>query len=372
MSAPPSTRVRIPWHAVVIAILTLGLLWLFFRNVDIAASWRAVTHAHLGYIAGAVGVMAAVYSLRAQRWLILLQPLGPVRWITALRTTVIGFAVIFLLPGRVGEILRPYLLARREGLNPASTFATVIVERLLDVTTVSLLFAVAVLLSGIDVGDGVKAAGIVAAVGAITALAILCVLAGHPERLGRFAGRLSRRLPPKVADAVARIVQTFTEGLVVLRSPGRLAIAAVWSVSVWVAIGVSIWLTSRAFDLTLSAIGTFIVVGYLAVGVSVPTPGGVGGFEVLYKEAVTKFFGANPDVGAAAALVLHAVSFVPVTLMGLVLMWREGLTLGGLKSMRAEAQAAEHPAAGAAAPSSTDAGVAVGKPTSASQREARR
>ncbi|HEX5070820.1 MAG TPA: lysylphosphatidylglycerol synthase transmembrane domain-containing protein, partial [Vicinamibacterales bacterium] len=284
---------------------------------------------------------------------------GPVRWSTAFRTTVIGFTVIFLLPGRVGEILRPYLLARREGLNAASTFATVIVERLLDVVTVSLLFAVAVFLSGIDVGERVKFAGIVAAVGASTALAILCVLAGHPERLGRFAGRLSRRLPPKIAAAVARIVQTFTEGLVVLRSPARLAVAAVWSVAVWAVIGLSIWLTSQAFDLTLSAIGTFIVVGYLAVGVSVPTPGGVGGFEVLYKEAVTTFFGANPDVGAAAALVLHAVSFVPVTILGLVMMWREGLTLGGLKSMKAEAQAAEHPAS---ATNTARAAATAGKP----------
>jgi uncharacterized membrane protein YbhN (UPF0104 family) len=90
-------------------------------------------------------------------------------------------------------------------------------------------------------------------------------------------------------------------------------------------------------------VGTFIVVGYLAVGVSVPTPGGAGGFEYLYKVALTTFFGASPDVAAAAAIVLHAVSFVPVTIVGLILMWREGLTLGGLKNMRAEAKAAEQP-----------------------------
>ena len=58
------------------------------------------------------------------------------------------------------------------------------------------------------------------------------------------------------------------------------------------------------------------MVGYLAVGVSVPTPGGAGGFHYFYKAALTKFFGANPDVAAAAAIVLHAVSFVPVTISG--------------------------------------------------------
>jgi uncharacterized protein (TIRG00374 family) len=342
MSAPP-TRFRIPWHAIVIAILTIGLLWLFFRNVDLAAAWAAVTRANLGLIAIASATMFVTYSLRAQRWLILLRPLGPVRWTTAFRTTVIGFTVIFLLPGRVGEILRPYLLARREGLNAASTFATVIVERLLDVVTVSLLFAAAVFLSGIEVGERVRAAGMVAAVGSAGALVILCLLAGHPERLGQFAGRLGRRLPPKAAAGVARIVQTFTEGLVVLRSPVGLVVAGFWSIMVWLSIGASIWLTSRAFDLTLSLVGTFIVVGYLAVGVSVPTPGGAGGFEYFYKEALTNFFGASPDVAAAAAIVLHAVSFVPVTILGLGMMWQEGLTLGGLKNMREEAKAAEQP-----------------------------
>ena len=89
--------------------------------------------------------------------------------------------------------------------------------------------------------------------------------------------------------------------------------------------------------------GSFIVVGYLAVGVSVPTPGGAGGFHYFYLVALTSFFGADPDVAAAAAIVLHAVSFVPVTIVGLVFMWQDGLTLGGLKNMRAEAQAAETP-----------------------------
>jgi hypothetical protein len=62
--------------------------------------------------------------------------------------------------------------------------------------------------------------------------------------------------------------------------------------------------------------------------------------------ALTTFFGANPDVAAAAAIVLHAVSFVPITIMGLVFMWQDGLTLGGLKKMRAEAQAADMPTPG--------------------------
>jgi uncharacterized membrane protein YbhN (UPF0104 family) len=108
-------------------------------------------------------------------------------------------------------------------------------------------------------------------------------------------------------------------------------------------IAVGIWLTSRAFDLTFSFVGSFLVVGYLSVGVSVPTPGGTGGFHAAYLLALTQFFGANPAVAGAAAIVLHLVSFVPVTIVGLVFMWQDGLTLGSLKGMKREAEAAEQP-----------------------------
>jgi glycosyltransferase 2 family protein len=336
-----SSPSRARWHTLIIFAATAGLLWLFFRNVDFKEAWTAIKHAHPGLIAAAIGVTFITYSLRAIRWRLLLLPLGPVRWTTAFRTTVIGFAMIFLLPGRVGEILRPYLLARHEGLKAPSTFATVIVERLLDVVTVLLLFAVSLFLAGVDVSSQIRLVAGMTAGGSVVALVMLGIFAGHPERLGRWAGALSRWLPAKIGSAVGGLVQTFVEGLAVMRSPGHLAAAAVWSVAVWASIAFGIWLTSLAFDLTLSPVGSFIVVGYLAVGVSLPTPGGAGGFHYFYKEALTTFFGADPDVAAAAAIVLHAVSFVPVTIVGLYFMWRDGLTLSGLKGMRAEAQAAE-------------------------------
>jgi hypothetical protein len=77
------------------------------------------------------------------------------------------------------------------------------------------------------------------------------------------------------------------------------------------------------------------------VGVSVPTPGGTGSFHYFYQVAMTTLFGADATVAAAAAIVLHAVSFVPVTILGLVYMWQDGLTLAGLKGMRPAAVESE-------------------------------
>ena len=331
------------WHTLFIAALTLGLLWLFFRNIELHATWQAIAHARLGLIFAAVLVTLITYVLRAWRWQALLRPIGHARFRTAFRTTVIGFAATFLLPGRIGEVLRPYLLARTEGFKATATFATVIVERLLDVCIVVMLFAVALPFVNVDVGREVKTASAIAVAGSLVLLVLLFMLAGHPERLGQWAGKLARHLPARIAELTEQLVRTFAEGLKVMRHPGQLVLAAFWSVPLWSSIALGVWLTSLAFDLTFPFMGSFLVLALLAAGVSLPTPGGVGGFHYTYLLALTQFFGAPREASAAAALVLHAVSFVPVTLVGLVFMWQDGLTLGSLKGMRAEAEEAEKP-----------------------------
>jgi uncharacterized protein (TIRG00374 family) len=319
-----------------VAVLTAGLLWLFFRDLDVYQVWGAIKRADAGLIAVAVAVTMLTYVFRAWRWRVLLAPIGHARFRTAFRTTVIGFTATFLLPARVGEVLRPYLLARQEGFKATATFATIIIERLLDLATVLLLFALALPFAGVDVGPEIRWAGLTAGAAAVTGLVVLCVLAGHPERLGRWTARLASMLPARAADAAANLVTTFAEGLAVLRSPSHLLMSVAWSLPLWITIAFTILVCSRAFDLTFSFSGTFLVMGALVVGVSLPTPGGAGGFHAAYLFAVTGFFGANEDVAGAAAIVLHAVSFVPVTIVGLVFMWQDGLTLGGIKGLGKE------------------------------------
>src|SRR5690349_5334721 len=220
----PSSRPALPWHALAVAALTIGLLWWFFRTPDARAVWRAMMAARLSFVLLAVLVTLQTYAIRTWRWQALLIPVGHARFGPAFRTTVIGFTATFLLPGRVGEVLRPYLLARQEGFKVPSTFATILVERLLDLATVLLLFACAMPFLGLDVGRDVKWAGGAAAVGAVAGLVTLFVCAGHPERLGRWAGRITRWLPARIAHATDHLVRTFAEGLAVMRRPGPLVL----------------------------------------------------------------------------------------------------------------------------------------------------
>ena len=72
----------------------------------------------------------------------LLAPIGPTRFRTVFRATIIGFAALAVLPARAGDVLRPYLVARQEGLSLSSAFATIVIERVLDLIAVLLLLAV--------------------------------------------------------------------------------------------------------------------------------------------------------------------------------------------------------------------------------------
>ena len=140
-------------RTVIVLLVAGGLLALFLRNTDLRDVGAEMARARLDLVVAALVVTALTYVLRALRWQYLLVPIGRVRLSVALKTTIIGFAATALLPARAGELLRPYLLARKEGLSATATFATIIVERLLDTITVVLLFASYLLVFDPGVGE---------------------------------------------------------------------------------------------------------------------------------------------------------------------------------------------------------------------------
>ena len=320
-----------------VLLLAAGLLFLFLRNTDFSAVAAEMGRARADLLVASVLVTGLTYVLRAARWQYLLLPIGKVGLGLALKATVIGFAATALLPARAGELLRPYLLARKAGFSATATFATIIVERLLDTITVVLLFAAYMLVfdTGMSTADAttfgqIKIGGAIAGAACVLVLVVLFFLAGHPGTLQRLALGISKVLPASLAERATSLVRTFAEGLAIVRQPKRLAAAVVFSLPLWLSIAAGIWLVTRAFHIEMPFTGSFLIVALLVVGVAVPTPGAVGGFHYFYKLGATAFFAASPDKAVGAALVLHAVSFVPVAIAGLILMAQEGLSLSRL------------------------------------------
>jgi uncharacterized protein (TIRG00374 family) len=314
---------RTALRSILVALLALGLVAVFLRNADLARVWAAMLAARLDLLLLAVACVIVSYFVRTERWQYLLAPLGPTRFGVAFRATVIGFAASAVLPARAGELLRPYILARQEGLSATATFATIILERVLDLVAVLALLAVYVVwldadLTGRDtmLFQAVRLGGLVTAPASLAVLVVMFVMAGQPDRLHALVLGIEHFVPGKAAGMLARATKMLAEGFAVVRRPERLLAAMGWSLVMWLVIAAETWFVTRAFGIDMPFVGAWLVQALLVVGIAVPTPGGVGGFHEAFRLGATVFFGADNDAAIGAAIVLHAASLVPVTLMG--------------------------------------------------------
>jgi uncharacterized protein (TIRG00374 family) len=336
-------------RTVVVSLLAIALFAWFLSRANLADVGAQVRHARPGFLLAALVLVAITFWVRAVRWQHLLAPIGPTRFRTAFRTTVIGFAALSLLPARAGDLLRPYLLARQEGLSAPATFATIVMERVLDLIAVLILLAVYVwgfsdpstlpprLRGPIEVSSAL------AALAAVVMMGVMWFLATHPDRIGAFVAAATRVLPRRLGAQLGALAKTFSEGFAVAREPRSLAMAFMWSLPLWLVLAGETWLVTRAFNIDMPFPGSFLLQALLVIGVAVPTPGAVGSYHEAFRLGVTTFFGTPNDAAVAAAIVVHAVSFFPVVFVGLLFMAQDGLSVRGLQALTSTARREEMP-----------------------------
>ncbi len=332
-------------RTIIVLALAALLVALFLQNVDLRGVGREMLRADPVWLMVSVATTFANLALRAWRWQYLLEPLGHAGFGNAFRATAVGFAANSLLPARAGELIRPYFLARHERMSATGAFATIILERVLDMLTVLVLLAAYVFVFGRALAatnpvafEPVKWAGATAAAGALAVLVVLFVLAGDPARVRKTLERLERVVPSQLVGLVARIAEKFATGLLAVRRPSRLFVALVLSFPLWLVISLGIWSVAVAFDLPVPFPGSFLIMALLVIGVAVPTPGAVGGFHWAFLFAATTFFGASEEASVGAAIVLHVFSFGPSVLLGLMFAAQEGLNVAGMRQLAEQAQ----------------------------------
>jgi uncharacterized protein (TIRG00374 family) len=330
--------------AVVVA-LAAALVALFLYHVDLRGVVAAIVHAKYQWLALSLATMFANLAIRALRWQYLLEPLGRVSFRSSFRATAVGFAATGVLPARAGEVIRPYFLARHERMSVTGAFATIILERLLDIATVLVLLASYVFGFGREMGQSnpsiflaLKWSGALAGAASLVALVVLFMMAGDPARLRQTFERLEQVLPSALAGLIARIAEKFATGLGAIRRPGRLLGALVWSFPLWLSIALGIWAAAKAFDIAVPFTGSFLMIALLVVGVAVPTPGAIGGFHEAFRIGATMFYGASDADAVAAAIVLHLFSIGPAVFLGLLFAAQEGLNVSGMRRLADQAQ----------------------------------
>ena len=334
--------------------LTILFLYLFFRTFDLEAAGRAIASASPVLLLIAVVLNLLAYIVRAWRWRHLLAPMREGLGLYNLTsTTFIGFMVTFLVPMRIGEIVRPVLLARREKLPASAAIATIALERLFDALTVMTLFLVFALsahgravLNPADAASAQASAALLIRKGALAASLLVAIglpaaitLVMFPQMVVGWLHRLNRGGPESRLGRGIVLLEQFLAGLGSLRRGRELGKILASSLLMWLMIDVSTYYGLRAFSLPLEFFDTFLLMVALTVGISIPTPGGVGPYEFFCTIALTDLWAVPAAVAGAVALTLHAVAMLPTIVIGLLLMWRDGVKPAEVRGLAAEGTA---------------------------------
>ncbi|NJO04634.1 MAG: flippase-like domain-containing protein [Chloroflexaceae bacterium] len=307
---------------IVVSVLTL---WLAARNVSIESLQAAFTQANLGYVGLALLVLGVSTYAKAVRWKILVGSAGqaiPLSKYFAIH--VVGQMLNILIPARVGDLSRAYVLG---GMGPgrAFTLGTIVIEKFLDMVGYALIFVLLLLLMPLPAWV-YQSAAVLAIAGGVVVL-LLAVLAFARAWFVQMCERLLMWLPEGLRTKVLRLVEASFASLHVLRQRNDLFWLIVWTAVVWVTAALINYSILLALNIDVASTAPLLLLVALQAGITIPSaPGKIGVFEWICERVLVLVYGIASVAALSYGILLHTVTLVPIILLGLILFWQMGLS----------------------------------------------
>lgn len=324
---------------VVLAILCV-LVYLQVRtwkSFDWRTFWHSTGNINWGYIINAVVCTYVAYLLRAVRWRIFLKPVRTTTSTRLLGPQFIGFTALALL-GRPGEMVRPYLIARKEHLTFSSQMAVWLVERIFDMASVAIMFVIAGfvgdrlwsqlslsnLQSHVELSAGIFLAGIVV----LTVVAIILRRSGDA-----IANSIERRFQHRnhgLAHSLCSKIRSFTLGLETIAGWSEFFQLLFYSLLMWVLCVFAYWFVTHAYPGRLSELGVASILMLLVAsmfGSLIQLPGVGGGAQLATIAVLNHVFGVENELAVSCGMLLWAATFMSVIPAGLFLAHTERISL---------------------------------------------
>jgi glycosyltransferase 2 family protein len=314
---------RKPWRRYLFRFVlgsaaTGAFLWLFLRQVDLGDAWDEITSLPGWALLAALGLILVNVSFMTLRWKYLLSGAGyTLRRRKLFSTIAVGRAANNFLPARGGDLLR--IESVREQHVPAFVIAgTLFAERLLD----GVVLSVWILLGALMLGEGgpILLTGIALSAGTALGVALVALAARDSERTEGFIWRMTRWLPPRWHTRAARAAAHFVEGLGAFRGRKRVFLVFATSAGMWLADVAMYYIVGQALDVDIGVGGFFLLEGVGNLALAVPaTAAGIGTFDYLTLVAA-QGIDIPTNTATAYVLTMHALTVVPITLLGAALL----------------------------------------------------
>lgn len=317
-------------------VISLVCLYFAFQRIEFDKLLDALKGIEYPWLVLASLLFLVSYSGRVFRWQLLFAPLK-LRLAKIFNALNIGYLLSNLLPARLGDVVRAYLIGEIEGVSKMRAISTIVVERMSDGLTVVLLLAISALFVP-NIPEEARQGAIATAVVGIAAIAFLLLLSFQKERGMDLLKRLTARIPFLQTQKLWSALESLIDGFVVLRSPRTLVGVAGWALFAWLVGGVMYWIVMRAMNMDQPLVAAFLVMVVTSLVAVVPSsPGYIGVFHYFAQLTLVTVFHEDPSRALSYAFVMHAFTYLWLLALGFFSMWHEGLSFSKLHSIEIQA-----------------------------------
>ncbi len=311
--------------------ILVSALFLYFavRGARVGEMLAALGRANYWYMIPCVLFTLSAFWVRALRWRYLLYSMRKIPQRVVFSATMIGFMANNVLPARLGELVRAHVVGKRAEISRGAALTSILIERIFDLFTLLALFAVVAWISEFPGGLD-RVALIVFFLGLVTLLFLL-LWHRYPDR---FLSVILRTIPGRYRDRGDRLARKFHGGLGVFSRGSHLILVGILSLLMWGMILIVVWLSIAALsiDVPQPEASMVALVGIALVTMVPSAPGFIGTLQGGGTAALL-VFGVPKELGLAFTIVFHATQWIPVNVVGLVYLLREGLSLGQLNRL---------------------------------------
>ncbi len=320
------------WKIFAGVLLSLLFIFLAFRQVDFKQMGRAFAEADYWLLIPILAFIFLGLLLRSWRWQYLLAPILPARLPDLFASLAVGYMANTFLPAHLGEFVRAYHASKKTAISASAIFATIVIERLIDIF--ALLFLMGLALAVFPFPGWAQKSGMIMLVLVAGLFALLLLMKKYRCRTLAVSNRLTAFFPAAFSKKIHDLIEQFLNGIVALKSAAHYLMVAMLSVLIWVCYAVTFQLLFYAFDFVriyhLPWSAALVALVITTISVVVPSsPGYVGSYHFLCQLSLG-LFSVPKGPALSYAFVLHAINIFPVFFLGLFIISREKISLAAI------------------------------------------
>lgn len=304
--------------------ISLVLLFFTFRGLDFGEVGEALRGANYFFIGASALVILAAFGVRAMRWSWLLRPIRMLSWRSLFPVVLIGFFGNYVLPAKTGELVRAYVLGKRESLSKSAILGSIAVEKMMDTL---ILFAILLAtLWAVPLPEDISNFEKFVAVFLVVVIGGMLLLAARGRHVSNLIVRGLQFVFPWWKERVARMTHSFVDGLSVLYHGSSIGVVLGLSLVIWLMTTLNFWLIGTALGLNLPLYAYVIIVAVTNMASFVPSaPGRFGTLEAL-SVFVLGLFGIERNTAVLFPILLRIAQLLPIFL-GYLFLNREGVKI---------------------------------------------